>query len=131
MRAVLLFVLLGGCTLIDQNTFNPHAKDAPGFPVAPSPPAAIVGPPPLLVIDGEGYADALRSAVAKARARKADVVFDVVEIAAPDAAGDALGARAAGVAQAIVGQGVPASRVRLVARPEVGGRVGEVQVYIH
>lgn len=131
----LLAALSGGCTLVDQNTFNPRAGDAPVVPVpavaAVAP--AVPGPPPLLVIGpgATGYADALGKAVALARARKAGVVFDVVEVQRQDAAADAaLGANAAVVARAIVGQGVPADRVRLVVRPDPMAAPGEVRVFV-
>lgn len=135
MKPLVLLLVLCGCTLIDQNTFNPRARDAPVAPPAPVVAVAPVvpGPPPLVVIGptATGYADVLIKAVASAKARKAGVVFDVVEVQKPDAAADAtLGANAVAVARLIVGQGVPPDRVRLVARPEVGGVAGEVRVFV-
>lgn len=131
---IALAAALAGCTLIDQNTFNPHAGDAPVVPkpAVPQPPPP--GPPPLLVIGpaATGYADVLGRAVDSARARKPDVVFDVVEIRRKDAvADDSLGANAAAVAEAIVARGVAPDRVRLVARPEAAGAPGEVRVFVH
>lgn len=136
--ALLVAGLLGGCTLIDQNTFNPNAGAAPVIPAAPV--AAVVapapsGPQPLLVISPNAgladYAGPLRKAVASARARKAAVVFDVVEMERPDLAADAvLGAAAAGVARAIVAEGVPPGRVRLDARPDASAVAKEVRVYV-
>ena len=67
-----------------------------------------------------------RSAVAAARARKRDVVFDVVEITP----GTAAGSEAAEIAQIIVAQGVPAARVNLSARP-VPDVAREVRVFVH
>ncbi len=137
MRVPLVLALsLSGCTLIDQNTFNPQAG---AVPVIAAPPAVAVapvlpGPPPLVVIgaaDPAEYGDALRKAVAAARARKPDVMFDVVEVQPATAAGDAaIGARAAGVARVIVAEGVAPGRVRLVARPDAGATVQVVRVYV-
>ena len=134
-RLGLVLLALGGCTLIDQNTFNPHAGDAPVIPPAPKVAVAPVqvGPPPLLVIEpgAAEYGEALRRAVAAARARKTGVLFDVVEMVLPATvtAGN-IGAEAASIARRIVDQGVPARNVRLAARPEEGVRPGQVRVFV-
>lgn len=133
---LLAAVLLTGCTLIDQNTFNPNAGLAPVIPPAPKPPPPPApGPLPLLSVspgaNPADYAAALRKAVAAARARKPTVVFDVVEMQPPDTAADApLGAEALAVARSIVGEGVPPARVRLAARPDAAAPAREVRVYI-
>lgn len=130
--AVALALLAGGCTLVDQTTFDPHAADAPVVPVPAKPVPPPAGPPALVVIEDAAartYGDALSKAVAAARARKPGVVFDVVEIVPPDAA-EPVSADAVAVARAIVAQGVPVSQVRLVARPEAGRPKGEVRVYV-
>ena len=131
----MVLVALGGCTLVDQNTFDPHARDAPVIPPAPVVAAPIPGPPPLVVItsaDPASYTTALRQAVAAARARKPDVTFDVVEVQPPDTVGDVpIGEEAAAVARVIVGAGIQPLRVRLVARPVAGGTPKEVRVYVH
>ena len=128
----MLLLLVGGCTLIDQRTFDPHASEAPVIP--PAPPAAPGPPPgpPALVVIAPGVTDyraSLADAVRAARARKADVVFNVVEVQAADAAVP-MGTAGVEVARAITAAGVPAQRVRLVARPEASARVGEVRVYV-
>ena len=128
-------LLLGGCTLIDQNTFDPHAKDVPVVQM-PKPPVAvpaIPGPPPLVVIGPveTGYAEPLRRAVASARAKRPGVVFDVVEMHRPDAAADAtLGTRASEVARVIEDAGIDPARVRLAARPDAAAPPGEVRVFV-
>lgn len=130
--AVVLLVALGGCTLIDQTTFDSHAADAPVIPKAPPAPAPPPpGPPPLVVIapGATDYRASLDQAVRAARARKADVVFNVVEVQAADVAVP-VSTEAAAVARAIVADGVPAQRVRLVARPEAAARAGEVRIYV-
>ena len=133
-RALLLAAAgLGGCTLIDQRTFNPQAGAPP--PVAKPPTsaegtAAESGPPPLLVIRLPAAGDVrgeVAKAVAAARARKPDVVFDVVELTS--GSGATVGAEAEEVARMITAQGVPQSRVRLAARPTAQA-AREVRVYI-
>lgn len=131
-RRTLLLVsgALAGCSLVDQRTFNPQAGVRPNFAPPPVPVAAAPesGPPPLftvrLPIEGDLRADIARP-VRAARARKAGVVFDVVELT-PD---NAAGGEAELVARAIIAQGVPPAQVRLAARPVPGG-AREVRVYV-
>jgi len=132
---------LPGCTLIDQNTFNPNARAVPVIPAAPVAAAVAVpsGPQPLLTLrPGQPVQDAVRQAVVAARRRKPDVVFDVVAML-PGGAGTDTGldeqaasssAEAGTVARAIAAQGVPPGRVRLFARPEAGLAGQEVRVYV-
>ncbi len=132
--------VLPGCTLIDQNTFNPNARAVPVIPAAPvaAAVAAPSGPQPLLTLrPGQPVQDAVRQAVVAARRRKPDVVFDVVAML-PGGAGTDAGledptsssAEAGTVARAIAAQGVPPGRVRLFARPEAGLAGQEVRVYV-
>ncbi len=138
----LILAALPGCTLIDQNTFNPAASAVPIIPAAPA--VAVVpappGPPPLLTLQpGQPAQDAVRQAVAAARRRKPDVVFDVVAMVPAGTAADGAvaenqaassSAEAGAVAHAITAQGVPPGRVRLFARPEAGLTGREVRVYV-
>lgn len=133
-RAALLgLVALSGCTLIDQRFFDPEAGRQPVHPKPPIPPARpappLPGPPPLLSVrlpaPPELRADIAR-AVAAARARKPDVVFDVTEITP----GTQAGPEAVEVAAMIVRQGVPANRVNLSARP-IPGAAHEIRVFVH
>jgi hypothetical protein len=134
-RRALLAVLgaLPGCTLIDQTTFNPEAGKRPAIPQPPPPPAPLApetGPSPLLSIRLPASADLrpeIAKAVAAARARKPDVVFEVVEIT--PSAGAGVGQDAAEVARLITAQGVPAARVQIAARP-VPNAPREVRVYV-
>ena len=144
-RAVLALAALAGgalpgCTLIDQNTFNPNARAVPVIPAAPvvAAVAAPSGPQPLLTLrPGQPVQDAVRQAVVAARRRKPDVVFDVVTML-PGGSGTNAGfddpasssAEAGTVARAITAQGVPPGRVRLFARPEAGLAGREVRVYV-
>lgn len=141
--SAILLAALPGCTLVDQNTFNPAASAAPVIPPAPAAaaaPAPQQGPPPLLTVrPGQAAQDAVRRAVAAARSRKPDVVFDVVAMvpagATPDGKADddqaaASSAEAGAVARAITAQGVPPGRVHLFARPETALASREVRVYL-
>jgi hypothetical protein len=133
-----LTLLAGGCTLIDQRTFNPRAGQGP---VAP--PSTAPGPPPALItIDFEkpnpAYEAQLRQAVDQALARKASVVFDVITVVpatgTPAQQVDAavsIRADARQVAGIIVDQGASQDQVHMLARaePSVAGR--QVQVFVH
>jgi hypothetical protein len=123
-----LSVLAGGCTLIDQRTFNPRAGLGPPVPVSTAPGP----PPPLITIDFEKpdavYEAQLRGAVDQALSRKPDVVFDVVTVVpakgTPEQQADAaisIRADAREVAHIITDQG--ASPDQAVGR--------QVQVFIH
>jgi hypothetical protein len=134
-RAALMLVgALPGCTLIDQRTFDKNAGKPPVVPVpaaAPVPPPPEPGPPPLMTIRLPTTANLrgdIAQAVAAARARKPDVVFEVVQITS--GAGEAVGEEAAEVARLIIADGVPPGRVHLAARP-VPNVEGEVRVYVH
>ena len=123
---------LAGCSLIDQRTFNPQAGMRPTFP-SPAVPVAVApepGPRPLLTVrppvDPAQLRADLAKAVGAARRVKPGVIFDVVELT-PQSVDP--GADAASVAQLIVAQGVPQSRVHLAARPITAGSP-EVRVYV-
>ena len=135
-RAVILASAgLSGCTLVDQRTFNPQAGMPPPRPTPPparaAPPLAPAEPgaPPLLSIRLPAPSDlqaTIAKAVAAARARKRDVLFDVVEFTP----GTVAGSEAAEIARIIVAQGVPAARVNLSARP-IPNVAHEVRVFVH
>ena len=134
MRLLLALAVLPGCTLVDQNTFNPTAGAAPVVPPRPVVAAVPEGPPPLLTLRMPGnHAAAIRGAVQAAQRRKPDVVFDVLATVPPsvvDSIEQAATADAATVAQAIVAEGVPTSRVRLLARPEAGGEPRDIRIFV-
>ncbi len=135
IRGVMLCAVLAGCTLVDQNTFNPHAGDSPVVPPAPvaAPPFK---PDPLALLTvlspggdlSAGDRADVRRAVMSARARKRDVQFDVTAIVPPDAASPGAGAPA--VQRAIIAEGVAPVRVHLMARPEPGASGAEIRVYV-
>lgn len=135
LLALLPGCALTGCTLVDQRTFNPDAGAPPVIPPAAAAPVAAAppGPPPLLTLrPGQMADDAVQQAVAAARRRKPDVLFDVVAMV-PAAMEDEVRpatTEAGAVARAITAQGVPASRVRLLARPAAGLEGREVRVYV-
>jgi hypothetical protein len=134
----LLGSLTGGCTLIDQRTFNPQAGMPPVIPVPPGPAA----PPPLITIDfghpNPDYTVMVRQAVEQAVARKPDVQFDVTTVvpaigtaADQAAAASALTADAREIARVISADGVDDDRVHLSARAEPGLTSRQVQVFVH
>ena len=136
MVVVLGVLATAGCTLVDQNTFDPTAGKVPVIDPAPVVLApAPAGPLPLLVISPTAgpaeFGPALRKAVASAVARKPLVVFDVVEVLAPDTQADVpLGTAALAVARTIVGEGVPPTRVRLDARPDAASPAHQIRVFV-
>lgn len=134
-RTLLLLLALPGCTLIDQRTFNPAAGAAPVIPPKPIVAApAPQGPPPLLtILPGQPAGEAVAQAVAAAQRRKPDVVFDVVAMvpaADADAQAGPSSTEAGAVARAIAIEGVPAGRIRLLARPDAALLTREVRVYV-
>jgi hypothetical protein len=131
-----LLLLLGGCTLIDQRTFNPRAGLGPPVPPVPGP------PPPLISVDfgkpNPVYEAPLRHAVEEALARKATVAFDVTivvpatgTIAEQADAAASIRADARDVAGIIADEGVDTDRIHLLARAESGIVGRQVQVYVH
>lgn len=133
-RLLLALALLQGCTLIDQTTFDPDAGKRPVIPpvVVPAPPAPL-DPAALLTIRFPPTATLqadLAKAVDAARARKPDVVFDVVELTAGVGGEGTLGANADRVARLITAQHVPANRVHLILRAQPGATGNEVRVYV-
>ncbi len=135
---LLALLLAGGCTLIDQRTFDPQAGARPK-PPAPAGPGA---PPPLVTVDfskpDPQYAAALHEAVAAALARKPDVEFVVVTVvpaagtpAEQVAAATAITGSAREVARAISSDGVDDDRVHLEARSDASATTRQVQVFVH
>ena len=131
-------VLVGGCTLIDQRTFNPRAGQGP----LPPPSTAPGPPPPLITIDFEKpdpvYEAQLRGAVDQALARKPSVVFDVVTVVPATGTAEqqvdaaiSIRADAREVARIIADQGASPDQVHLLARAEPGAAGRQVQVYVH
>ena len=127
---------LAGCKLIDQRTFAPAPE-----PTVPAAPRSTEARTPLISVRPgtklATYQPLLRSAVRAAQARDPAVRFDVVSVvpasgtlAEQVAAADAARASAAEVAQALVGAGVPESRVSLGARPDPTAHGTEVRVYL-
>ena len=129
---LLSLLLLPGCKLIDQTTFDPQAGKRPAIVPPPAPPPVPAADPAALITVRYPQTADLRADVAKAvaaaRARKPDVAFEVVEITGAGPTADT-GADAAEVARLITAQGVPASRVRLAVRP-MPGAAREVRVYV-
>ncbi len=138
ISAALCAVLLAGCTLVDQRSFNPQAG-LPAKPPQPPGPAAIV---PLVTIDlakaNPDYAASLRQAVADAVRRKPNVQFDIVSVvpatgtpAQQVAAATGITGDARAIARAINADGVDDGNIHLSARSDSGVTARQVQVFVH
>ncbi len=136
-RLLLSLLLLSGCALVDQRTFNPQA----GLPAKPPP---VPGPPPILPLvtvdfarPNPDYAASLRQAVLDAVARKPTVQFDVVTVvpaigttAEQATAATGLTPDAREVARFISREGVDDERIHLLARADAGVATRQVQVFV-
>lgn len=128
------FGLLAGCKLIDQNTFAP-APEAKPVAAAPAPaPTPVDSRRALVTIDYAAgtpdYRQLLHYAVQAARARDRNVQFDVLAVL-PDLSDAPAGQRDAdAVMQAIMADGVPASRIHLGLRAVPGVKARQVRVYV-
>lgn len=141
--AILLCVLLTGCKLVDQRSFDHAAGRAPVPPVRTQ---AAPGPapiPPLFVVRADQPEEAwqadLRQAVGAALARKPNVLFTVESIApaVSSPAAQAASLRAAAtldglpVAEAITSDGAQPAQVEMTALSDPAARAPEVRVYVH
>jgi len=123
-------IALAGCKLIDQTTFAPTPEAPPTPPAAPRADQRVA----LLTISyakpNPDYQDLLRYAVREAETRAPGVQYEV--IAMLPAGEDAAQAQsdAAAVMQAILTEGVPASRVQLGLRTVPAGQPREARVYV-
>ena len=129
---------LGGCTLMDQRTFDPAAGQ-PAKIIQPPGPAA---PTALVVIDfakpNPDYTEALDQAVESALARKPDVRFEVATVVpatgtAADQAGaaESLTPDARQVARDIAEAGVSDESIELTARSSPQATSRQLQVCVH
>jgi type IV pilus biogenesis protein CpaD/CtpE len=131
-----VLLLLSGCKLIDQTTFNPQAGKLVTPPVIVSPSA-----PPLLVIpvgqSDAGYGAIIRQQVDAALAVKPDAQFEVVTVvpgvgatASQTAAATEVIADARQVARVINDEGVDDGRISLSAKSEAGLAARELRVFV-
>ena len=138
----LIVVMAAGCRLVDQRTFERPGR-SPGTPqLARADYAQRAVPPPALVTIRFGRIDsdwqpAVVAASRDARARKADVIFDLVTpvptnapAAVQDSAQKAGAKDAAAVAAVLQGDGVSADQIRIGARGDPGQPPREVEVYV-
>ncbi|HET6182784.1 MAG TPA: hypothetical protein VFA03_04240 [Acetobacteraceae bacterium] len=131
--------LLASCRLIDQTTFKPAPEAKPPAP-APAGPALDTRTALMVIEPGtqlENYKGVLHDAVAAARARNPEVVFDVISVVPGRGslsdqvkAADALRPQAVAVAQALIESGAPMDRVELGARPDPQVQRAEIRVYV-
>ena len=133
---LLLVLALGGCTLIDQRTF----ERTPAAPTADAVAGAALPAQALLTIQFDGEDDwhpALQQAVEAAQSRKPDVAFEVaatVPTGATPAVQDRMlrqGATdATAVANGLLSLGVDPARVHIAVRGDAGSPPREVRVYV-
>lgn len=127
-----LAVALSGCHLVDQRDFDAAAGRPPKpRPAPPGPP-----PPPALVTiryttPEPQYRDALAAVVARALARKRDVLFTVTSVVPDAASPEEAAASGREVAQAIVDDGAEAGQVEQAVRLDSGAVVKTVTVNVH
>ena len=137
LRPTLILLLLGGCTLVDQRTFNPHAGELAKAPLPAGPAPAL----PLVTVDfarpNPDYAAALQQAVNQALALKPNVQFDVVTMvpatgtpAEQVAAATGLTPDARQIARDINQDGVDDDNIHLSARADVAVATRQVQVFV-
>ena len=122
-------ILLAGCTLVDQRTFFPPSR--PG--TAELAQATTVDTPALTVRLGPTEPDwhpAITALVDATLTRRADASFEVVASIALNADASAQSRAARAIAEAIVGQGVLPSRVRLALRTSADAGTPDVMIYV-
>ena len=131
---------LGGCTLIDRDTFRP-SPEAPSSTALAAAAAVPAGRVPLVTIrrdsPGDNYQDVLSYAVRAAEERRPGIEYDVVTVvpqkgdAGAQAAALQQGRRdAAEVMRSIMELGVPDTRIHLGARLDPAVSAREVRVYV-
>ncbi|MBB2204733.1 hypothetical protein [Gluconacetobacter takamatsuzukensis] len=132
---------LAGCDLVDQRTFDARASRPP-VPHYPPPPPAPRPVPPLVDIRAgtpdSQWRPALDSAVARALARKPNVLF-VVRVVVPagptpeqeaQAMRQAVASYGQAVAAAIVAAGARPEQVEMAAMSDSSMTTGAVRVYV-
>ena len=137
-------LLLPGCKLVDQRTFDRSAGRAPVPHVPPTRIASGPGPVPPLFVVHSGLADEdwqpdLRRAVGDALARKRNALFTVEGVAlvaaSPAAQASALSDATASngrlVAEAIIADGAQAAQVEMTAISDPAVHAPEVRVFVH
>ncbi len=129
-----LALALTGCKLIDQTTFAPDQEPAPSpAAIAAAAPTAPAGRVALVSIrfdqSSPPYQDQLAFAVRTVEQRRPGSEYDVVGVStAADAA--RTGQDSTAIMEAMVKQGIAASRIRLGARIDPAQTVREVRVYL-
>ena len=139
LLSCLALLAFSGCTLVDQTTFaTPPPTPAPG-PVVEAP--RLEKRAPLIVIafttPAPDYSAALASAVRAAEASRRGIGYDVIGIAAiagtPAVQAQAereAAVNATTIMRAILADDVPAGRIRLGVRTEIGLAVPQVRVFV-
>jgi len=140
LTLTLPLLLLAGCKLIDQRSFNPQAGLPPARPVLPA--LHISGPTPLVSISyttaDPPYADELANAVKRALAVKPNVLFSVQtlvpltsSIEAQQAALSAATPTGREIGEAIIADGADQGQIELSVRTDPAVKVKEVRIFVH
>lgn len=135
-------LLVGGCTLMDQRTFNPNASRPPHPYIPPAPPPKPPVPPLIEIIAGTPESEwktPLERSVRKALALKPDILFRVQALLPPGASPDAEAAALAkltsedgkNVISAIIGSGAKPAQVEIAAMTLSGLATPRIRVYVH
>lgn len=131
-----LLLTLGGCTLIDQRTFErtPQAPAADAAAQAARPARALLT---IRFGDEEDWHPALQQAVEAAQSRKPDVAFEVAATVAigatPTKQSQMLRqgtADATEIANGLLALGVDPEKVHVAVRGDAGNPPREVKVYV-
>ena len=133
MRAIWVVaavLLLGGCKLLDQQTFAPSPEASTAATAPPK-----VDPRTALVTIGyttptPNYQDVLRFAVRETERRAPGVHYDVVAMLPNGQDVATAQRRTTEVMRAIMAQNVPADRIHMALRSEPAGETPEVRVYV-
>jgi hypothetical protein len=127
-------VLLGGCKLIDQTTFEPSPEAKASQPPATAAPPNADRRTALVTIGyvtpNPDYEDLLRYAVRAAESRAPGVHYDVIAMLPAGSDISTAQRHATDVMRSIVDQGVAPSRVHLGLREAQAGSPQEVRVYV-
>jgi hypothetical protein len=131
----LLALLLSGCALWDQTTFQPSPEEPPPAPFGRPPPGPRVDPrDPLVTIDFATsdirYRDPLRYAVRAAEVRRRSVQYDVIGVVASVEAVPDGQEKALDVLRTIAAERVTADRLHLGLRIDPSVPAPRVLVYV-
>lgn len=134
-------LVLSGCDLLDQRTFNPRASRPPKVYIPPPPPGPPPIPPLIDLVAGtpkQEWIGPVHDVVRKALARKPNILF-LVQALAPPGADDAatrdklshlVGVEGQAIADEIVAAGAAPNQVEMSAMPDSTVTEPRIRVYV-